>query len=142
MTSCLNMTAMDSHFISACCNEAAYRYRWASRSCDTSHIQVSHITHSQPALIILQCPVSDSIVGAVYLPPSTYLNSHAYCQRNSTALLYFQSDTQDGMLQLSNFQGQVTNSVFQCSALPNCKVRQINTRLLKIIIKLGDLLRT
>ena len=61
------------------------------------------------------------MTGAKYLPPGLYLNASQTLSTNGSALLQFTS-TGEGVTTLSNYMGEVQDSVFQCNVLPACEV--------------------
>lgn len=97
----MDIPAIDGLFVSACCGLSGYYYS-AAPCAKTAY----------------ECPVSNAMTGAKYLPPGAYLG-HSLFAMNTSSTLQFDPD-EHGLLVLGNSLGRVQNSVFQCSALPQC----------------------
>eukprot|EP01034_Spumella_vulgaris_P022699 gene22699-28850_t len=113
--SCVDLPAIDALFASACCGQSGfYNAYWSSLS-DASSLACPTSAY--------ECPVSNAMTGAKFLPPGSYLNKALaqYATTNGTALLQFTSGS-DGLTVLTNYLGEVQNSVFQCSVLPTCEL--------------------
>lgn len=128
MTSCVDLAAIDDLFDQACCAQSGYYSSYRSSLggvCPGSAYQVSGLQCSCIPPNSLnrsadQCPVSDAMTGAVHLPPGYYMDSTLRAADDSYLLHY--AANEQGVQVLANAFGQVQNSVFQCSALPQCRV--------------------